>query len=53
MTTQTQKTYGVFIIKNGQWVLHCEFTNKPQADAERDYLVSMLGLEAKIFVRDV
>jgi hypothetical protein len=44
-------TYGVFILKNGSWVLHLTCASKSSADQEAKYLTEMLGLTATVFVK--
>ena len=43
--------YAVFILRGGAWVEHCQFGGPISARQERDYLVNMLGLVAKVFKR--
>lgn len=42
--------FGVFIIKNGAWVLHQDgYATKANADQEASYLQSAIGVTAKVF----
>jgi hypothetical protein len=43
--------YGVFILRDNKWHLHCTYNDKTSATHEVDYLVKMLGLNAKLFVK--
>lgn len=45
------KNYGVFILKNNQWVQHVIDTTEDEARREASYLVKSLGVTAKVFKR--
>ena len=44
-------TYGLFILNGGEWKFHSSYVNRSDADQELAYVINMLGLTAKVFVR--
>ncbi len=41
--------FGVFIQDGKLWRLHCVYSTLVNASQERDYLVKMLGVRARVF----
>lgn len=45
------KKFGVFIIVNNAWKLHCIYNNRHDANQEIKYLTEKLGIKANLFVK--
>lgn len=50
-TTPTSKTYAVFFVRGGKWVLHLQTFSHACAQTECTYLCNALGLNARVFVQ--
>lgn len=43
------EVFGVFIVKNREWMLWLSTHSESCARQERDYLINSLGLQARVF----
>ena len=51
MATIQVGIFGVFILRNGQWLLHSTWQKQTEALQEVAYIKDMLGLEATMFAK--